>query len=52
MRIDGLFELKRAGKRFAGPHAIRVKIAMPVQFEPGSDPQWIAGELQRRVEEL
>jgi len=52
MRIDGLFELKRAGKRFARPCAIRVKIGMPVQFEQGSDPQWIAGELWKKVEEL
>ncbi len=50
MRIDGLFELKRAGKRFARPHAVRIKIGSPVQFEPGSDPQWIAGELQKWVE--
>ena len=52
MRIDGLFEFKRAGKRFARPHAISVRIGSPVQFGPGSDPQWIAGELQKRVEQL
>jgi long-chain acyl-CoA synthetase len=52
MRIDGLFELKRARKKFARPHTIRIKIGPPVQFEPESDPQWIASELQKRVEEL
>jgi long-chain acyl-CoA synthetase len=52
MRIDGLFELKRAGKKFARPHAIRIKIGPPVQFEPESDPQWIASELQKTVEGL
>lgn len=52
MRIDGLFELKRAGKRFARPYAIRIRIGAPVLFEPESDPQWIARELQKRVEEL
>jgi long-chain acyl-CoA synthetase len=52
MRIDGLFELKTAGKRFARPGAITVSIGAPVQFEPGSDKEWIAGELQKRVVEL
>jgi long-chain acyl-CoA synthetase len=52
MRIDGLFELKRARKKFARPHAIRIKIGVPVRFEPGSEPQGIARELQKKVEEL
>jgi long-chain acyl-CoA synthetase len=52
MRIDGLFELKRAGKRFAWPHAIRIKIGPPLQSNPESDPQWIARDLQKRVENL
>jgi len=52
MRIDGLFELKRAGKKFAWPYAISIKIGVPVQFEPGHDPQWIARELLKRVESL
>jgi hypothetical protein len=52
MRIDGLFELKLAGKRFARPHAIRITIGPPVKFEAESDPEWIARELQKRVESL
>ena len=52
MRIDGLFEIKRAGKKFAPPGKIHVRIGSPVKFEPGSDPQWIAEELQKKVEEL
>jgi len=52
MRIDGLFEIKRAGKKIAPPGKIRVRIGSPVKFEPGSDPQWIAEELQKKVEEL
>ena len=52
MRIDGLFELKKAGKKFAPPHAIGVKVGKPVQFEADADPEWIAHELQRRVAEL
>jgi long-chain acyl-CoA synthetase len=52
MRIDGLFELKRAGKRIARPFQITVKIGPPVRFEAGRDPGEIAAELQRRVEAL
>jgi long-chain acyl-CoA synthetase len=52
MRIDGLFELKQAGKKFAWPGQIRVKIGVPVRFLADSDPQWIARELQTKVEQL
>jgi long-chain acyl-CoA synthetase len=52
MRIDGLFELKQAGKKVAWPHAITVRIGRPVRFEPGSDPARIARELQTKVQEL
>ena len=52
MRIDGLFEVKQAGKNFARPYQITVRIGEPVQFPPESDPEWIARELQKKVEEL
>jgi long-chain acyl-CoA synthetase len=52
MRIDGLFELKQAGKKFARPHAITVRIGGPLRLAPGSDPRWIAEQLQRRVSQL
>ena len=52
IRIDGLFELKHAGKRFALPGQVRMKIGSPIQFAPGSDPEWIARELQMRIEQL
>lgn len=52
IRIDGLFELKRAGKKFAAPWKIKVRIGKPIQFEPGTDAVQIAAELQREVEEL
>ena len=52
MRIDGLFERKQAGKKFAWPGQIRVKIGRPVQFALRSDPEWIARELQKQVDEL
>ncbi|MGH9505143.1 MAG: AMP-binding protein [Terriglobales bacterium] len=52
MRIDGLFELKKAKKRFARPGKIQVKIGKPVRFPPVSSPEWIAAELQKKVEAL
>ena len=52
MRIDGLFELKQAGKKIARPWQIKVKIGAPVQFPRDSDPQWIAAELQKNVKKL
>jgi long-chain acyl-CoA synthetase len=52
MRIAGLFELKQAGKNFARPGEVKVKIGAPVQFDPGIDPEQIARELQSKVEQL
>jgi long-chain acyl-CoA synthetase len=52
MRIDGLFEVKQAGKKFARPGQLKVTIGAPVQFESGSDPEWIARELQRKMQNL
>jgi len=52
MRIDGLFELKQAGRKFARPYQITVRIGKPVQFPPESDPESIARELQKTVEAL
>jgi long-chain acyl-CoA synthetase len=51
-RIDGLFELKKAGKKIARPHAVTITIGKPVQFEAGKDPAQIARELQEKIEEL
>jgi len=52
MRIDGLFEVKKAGRKFAPPGRIVVRIGKPLRFEPGTDPAAIAGDLQRAVENL
>jgi len=52
MRIHGLFELKQAGKKFAPPGKICVRIGEPMRFAPGSDPEQIARELQSAVEAL
>jgi long-chain acyl-CoA synthetase len=52
MRIDGLFEVKKAGKRFAMPGKISLRIGKPVEFAAGRDAQEIARELQIIVERL
>jgi len=52
MRIDGLFPFKMAKKHYAPPYAIQVRIGDPIKFEPTADPEGIAKELQRIVEEL
>jgi long-chain acyl-CoA synthetase len=52
MRIDGLFELKQAGKRFAPPGKIRIRIGPPVSFGATAEPMEIAHELQKKVAEL
>jgi long-chain acyl-CoA synthetase len=52
MRIDGLFEVKQSGRKFAWPGQVRVMIGRAVRFPPDSDPAWIARELQTKVETL
>ncbi len=52
MRIDGLFEVKQAGRRIAVPGEIRVRIGKPVRYGPGEDAQHIAGDLEQKVREL
>jgi long-chain acyl-CoA synthetase len=52
LRIDGLFEVKQAGKKFTLPGQVKVKIGAPIQFEPESNPAWIARELQKMIEQL
>src|SRR5579871_2058087 len=52
MRIDGLFEIKNAGKRFTSPWKIAARIGAPMTFPPGTDPARITAELQEAVERL
>ena len=52
MRIDGLFELKKAHKRHARPGQIVVTVGEPVRFAPETDPAKIAQELAARVAAL
>jgi long-chain acyl-CoA synthetase len=52
LRIDGLFDVKQAGRKFTRPGQVKVKIGAPIQFGPASDPERAARELQKIVEEL
>jgi long-chain acyl-CoA synthetase len=52
MRIDGLFEIKQTGKKFAAPGKTQVRIGKPVQFAPETAPEQIARALQKAVEDL
>lgn len=51
IRIDGLFEVKQAGKRMAPPHQIKVRLGSPIEFNR-TDPQDIADKLRSAVEQL
>ena len=52
MRIDGLFEVKKAGKKIAAPGKISVRIGQPMRFAPDTDPNQIARQLQDAVSRL
>jgi long-chain acyl-CoA synthetase len=52
MRIDGLFEIKNAGKKFAPAGKITVRIGKLVEFAPETDPEEIAQALQDAVARL
>ena len=49
MRIDGLFELKQTGRKFAPPWKICVRIGMPVEFDQSTPPEQIARELEKKI---
>jgi long-chain acyl-CoA synthetase len=52
MRIDGLFERKQAGKKFAAPWTVRVRIGQPMSFEPETQAEKIATSLWDAVSSL
>jgi long-chain acyl-CoA synthetase len=49
VRIEGLFERKQKGKRWARPGQIAVSIGAPVRFSESDQAEEIARELERRV---
>ncbi len=52
IRLDGLYELKQQGKRFARPGQVSVTIGEPVSFSRDDDSASIARELYERVRAL
>jgi long-chain acyl-CoA synthetase len=50
--IDGLYELKRAGKHTARPGAVTVTIGAPLQIDRNAEPEAIARDLEKRVKDL
>jgi long-chain acyl-CoA synthetase len=52
VRIDGLFAIKQAGRKFAWPGQVRVKLGAPIELPPAADPQQTARELRKIVEAL
>ncbi|HUA16206.1 MAG TPA: AMP-binding protein [Verrucomicrobiae bacterium] len=52
MRIDGLFEVKHAGRHFARPWLIGVKMGRPLEFAAGTAPEDIARSLEQAVRSL
>lgn len=52
LRIDGLFEFRKAGKKWTPSGAVRVSIGKPVRFPAGADPAEITRQLESQVAAL
>jgi long-chain acyl-CoA synthetase len=52
MRIDGLFEVKRSGRKFTRPWKISVRIGEPITFASDTSAEEIANQLRSAVEAL
>ena len=52
LRIDGLWKLKQANRRFAWPGEISVIIGEPVHYSNRDAPEKIASDLAERVKAL
>jgi long-chain acyl-CoA synthetase len=52
IRIDGLFEIKKAGKKYAAPGTIRIRIGKPTQFSPETGEKEIALSLKKMADDL
>ncbi|GAC1687314.1 MAG: AMP-binding protein [Terriglobales bacterium] len=52
MRIDGLFEIKSAGRHFAHPGEIKIKIGRPVRFKSSDAPEEISRQLENQIGNL
>jgi len=53
VRIDGLYEIKRSGRRgFSRPGSVTIKFGDPVTYAPGAEPADITADLELRVSQL
>lgn len=52
MRLDGVWKMRREGRRIARRGEIVVRIGSSVRFPPGTPPEEIAGKLRKIIEEL
>jgi 1-acyl-sn-glycerol-3-phosphate acyltransferase len=52
MRIDGLWELKRANRHFAWPGEVSLIIGKPVTYSPQQDPEAVTTDLAEHVRAL
>ena len=52
VRIDGLYELRIAGRRIAAPGAVRLSVGAPVRFSPADTEDSITSHLQQAVADL
>lgn len=52
VRVDGLYGLKMAGRRWARPGTVRIAIGAPVKFSEEAKPEEIARDLEVRVANL
>jgi long-chain acyl-CoA synthetase len=52
MRLDGVWQMKREGRRLARIGEITVRIGVPVTFSDGTTPDEIAGRLESLVRSL
>ena len=52
MRIDGLWELKKADRHFAWPGEVSVIIGEPVTYSPQQDPEAVTTDLAEHVRAL
>lgn len=52
MRIDGLWELRQARKRFARPGRVALTIGEPLRYSAAAEPERIAADLETVVRDL
>jgi long-chain acyl-CoA synthetase len=52
IRIDGLYELRRMGRRWARPGSIKIRIGKPISYQGDRNPVELAEELRAAVVSL